>query len=160
MGVRRRPLGWAVPGEVLVALGCLCLVVSYLLPLSVCGSVLLCGPQPSYTYAWDATVRMWPGVVASSDMQSALGAAFLLVVTNLPVLAAVTMLGASIGFLVHPDGRLVTWNRWAWRLGISAVVILFLPVHFISVAGLGYTGMWVGYGVLWGGNHLLYSAQS
>lgn len=150
MCVGRRPLSLALPGLALIVLGCLSVVVSYfLLPLTVSDCFDVCG-YPIYTYAWEVTLR----ALAPYDFQAALVSAFILVALNLPLLAPMTMVGGSVGFLVHPHRAFAAWNVWAWRAGMSAVVLLFLFVIFLSRPDLGYAGMWVGYGLLWVGNRL------
>jgi hypothetical protein len=78
----------------------------------------------------------------------------------LPLLAAVTVVGCNVGFLVRPHRALATWGHRAWLTGSIALVLMLLFVLFVAsfFAGRpdsGFLGMLFGYGLLWGGNRVV-----
>jgi hypothetical protein len=90
---------------------------------------------------------------------------FLLALYYLPLLAAVTVVGWSVGFLVRPQRALALWGYWAWLTGSMALApILFLVLDGAVYLGgggphIGLLGLLVGYGVLWAGNRIYLTAQ-
>ncbi len=89
----------------------------------------------------------------------------LLVLYYLPLLAAVTVVGCSLGFLVRPHRALATWGHRAWLTGSIALVLMLLVVLFVAkfFGGgpySGFLGLLVGYGLLWGGNRVFLNTGS
>lgn len=155
MSMRRRPVEVALPGCALIVLGFLSVVASYfLLPYAVVGPGLDITATPTSVTAWEVTVRVWRSVAAPYDLQLALGSAFALLLVNLPLLAAMVILGWEVDVLVHPHRTFVTWSGVARVVGIAALLIQ-LPFFIFARPGVGYVGMLVGYGLLWGGSRLL-----
>jgi len=159
MGMRRQPVEVALPGLALIVLGCLSVVVSYfLLPYVAVGPGLDITAKPTSVTAWEVTMRAWSVFVAPSDLQLALGSAFALLLSTLPLLAAIVILGWGIDVLAHPHRTFVTWSVVARVVGIAALLIQ-LPFFIFARPDVGYAGMWVGYGLLWVGNRLLVRKQ-
>ncbi len=169
MGARRRLVLPAWTGFVLVVMGVLVFVASYfLLPVisdqceDACGwlypttwQLLLYGLS-----AWEYEVNALPQFDISLVPDT-----ILLVLYYLPLLAAVMVVGGSIGFLAHPKRTLVTWSHRAWLTGSIALVlmlfvVLFLAKFFGGGPYSGFLGLLVGYGLLWGGNRVFLNSVS
>lgn len=151
---RRRHVVRARAGFVLIVLGFLAFVGSYfLLPVLVVSCFYNCG-TPEYSTAWELSMY------GLSDFpHTPHGSA--LVLSSLPLLAVMAVVGGSIGFLVHPHRRFAIWNYWTWLAGAGALVMLFSFLLFFNTQPeIGYVGMLFGYGFLWGGNRLFLTAYS
>jgi hypothetical protein len=163
MGVRRRLVLPAWAGFVLVVMGVLVFVASYfLLPVIADQCADACGWLYPTTWqlslyglsAWEYEVNALPQFDISLVPDTVL-----LVLYYPPLLAAVTVVGCSVGFLVRPHRTLVTWSHRAWLTGSIALVLMLLFVLFgASFFGggpySGFLGLLVGYGLLWGGNRV------
>jgi hypothetical protein len=160
MGARRRLVLPAWTGFLLIASGFLSFVVSYfLLPLYVTtvNCFDTCTP-PKHATAWEFSLNLLshlPGTPVTDT--------FLLVLCYLPLLAAVTVVGCSIGFLVHPQRTFATWSSRSWLTGSIALVLLLLFwLLFLSIfvrPAIGYLGMLFGYGFLRSGNRVFLTVR-
>ncbi len=141
-------------GFLLIVLGFLAFAVSYfLLPVFVVVCFYDCG-TPGYSTAWELSLYGLSGFP-----QPPFGAA--LVLSALPLFAAMTILGCSICFLVDPHLTFATWSYWAWAAGFIALLILFTLLIFLETRpAIGYVGMLLSYGVLLGGNFLFFTRRA
>lgn len=166
--VRRRLVLPAWIGFVLVVMGVLVFVASYfLLPAIAEQCEDACGWLYPTTWqlslyglsAWQYEVNALP----QFDL-SLVPSTLLLVLYYLPLLAAVTVVGCSVGFLVRPHRALATRGHRAWLTGSLALVLMLLVVLFVATffgggPYFGFLGLLVGYGLLWGGNHVFLTAH-
>ncbi len=141
-------------GSLLAALGFLEFVVSYfLLPVYV---ITPCCGQTAYAptawvYSQNALSHFTISPVANTG---------LLLLCYLPLLAAVTVVGCLLGFLVWPHQAFVTWSYRVWLAGSVALVLLLLVVLFgvVFFSGepeKGFFGLLLGYGLLWVGDRVV-----
>lgn len=155
---RRQRGGSTWVGFLLTGVGFFAFVGSYfLLPVVEISCFDTCDVPYTYLTAWEMSMRALLGL---SDPGFLVAGAFALFLSYVPLLAAVTIVGCSIGYLVHPHRTFVTWNYRAWLVGISVVVIA-LPFlsFFILHPYIGYVGMLFGYALFWGGNRLFLTAN-
>lgn len=156
MGVRRQGVLPAWTGFVLVALGLLALVVSFFLPpLYVVSCVDACAQPKLYATAWAFSLTFLADHPSSPVIN-----VFILVLCYLPLLAAVTVVGCLLGFLVWPHHAFVAWSYRAWLVGGVALVLLLLVVLFLisffsGGPEKGFFGLLLGYGLLWVGNRVV-----
>lgn len=169
MGARRRLVLPAWAGFVLVVMGVLVFVASYfLLPVIADQCEDACGWLYPTTWqlslyglsAWQYEVNALPQFDISLVPDT-----ILLVLYYLPLLAAVVVVGGSLGFLAHPKRTLVTWSHRAWLTGSIALVLMLLVVLFVAkfFGGgpySGFLGLLFGYGLLWGGNRVFLNTVS
>jgi hypothetical protein len=160
---------------VLAVLGLLVFVVSYvLLPWFVTYCFGSCSTSLINTL-WQASMPMVSQLRA--DIQGLPDPQFVVallsdaskdsvffVLDGLPLLAAVTVVGCSVGFLVRPHRALAVWGQRAWRVGTIALVLMLLWSLVVVVAyrggpSLGFVGQLVGYGLLWAGNRIVLTAR-
>ena len=157
---RRRRVGSAWTGFLLTGVGFLVFICSYfLLPVLVVVFCLDCGPEPRPHFtAWEMSLRSLALIPDELGQSLIFMLVFILFVCYLPLLAAVAVLGCSIGFLVRPHRTFATWNHRVWLAGISALGIAFPFLFWFVRPDIGYVGMLFGYGLIWGGNRLFLTA--
>jgi len=153
MAVRKQRVLPVLTGFVLAVLGVLALVVSFFLPpLYVVSCIDSCTQPKLYATAWAFSLTLLADHPSSPVIN-----VFILVLCYLPLLAAVTVVGCLLGFLVWPHHAFVTWSYRAWLTGSIALVVLLLVVLFLvsffrgGPEG-GFFGLLFGYGLLWAGN--------
>lgn len=159
MEARQRLAVPAWVGLVLSVVGVLALVGAYFLlplweiPASVCEQGICENPFRQMT-GWETTLNLLTTLPSST-----FGNVALLVMFNLPLLAAVTIVGCHVGLLVHPHRTFAVWTAGVWGAGIVAIVLMFFLLSLFSHPWTGYLAMWLGYAVLWGSNILLRFAR-
>jgi len=160
MGAQRRRMLPAWTGVVLVAAGFLTFVASFfLLPLYFTACFDPCiAPTPHIT-TWDFSLNALAQLSVTPVAEAGI-----LVLCYLPLLAAVTVVGCSVGFLVWPHRTLAMWSFRAWlagsiALGIMLLLVLLLPLLSLIRPNVGFFGMLVGYGLLWAGNRVFLTAH-
>jgi hypothetical protein len=174
MEARRQLVLPAWKGLVLVAVGFSAFVVSYfLLPLYFTECPGSCFYIPSGTHdttTWEFTLNLrsgweyWANELPHVDI-SLVTDTLVLALCYLPLLAAVTVVGCGVGFLVRPHRALARWGHRAWWtgsivLGTMLLLTLLMPLLSLLHPGIGYVGMLVGYALLWGGNRVFRTAAS
>ncbi len=158
--VATKPRRWYVvrarTGFVLIVLGCLAFIGSYsLLPVLVVDCVSAyasdCG-APDYSTGWELSKY---GLSNFPDR----AAVYALVLSSLPLLAVMAIVGCSICFLVDPHPTFEGWSYAAWAVGIVALgmLITFL-VFYGTLPQIGYVAMLLSYGVLLAGKILFLTA--
>jgi hypothetical protein len=60
-----------------------------------------------------------------------------LVLYGLPLLAAVTVVGCSVGFLMQPHRAFAVWGQRAWRVGSIEVVVILLWILLLLMLWAG-----------------------
>lgn len=148
---RRAVSAWI--GFLLIAAGFVVVAVSYFLfPVFVVSCFYHCG-APVYSTAWELSKYGLSNFPDSPAVNA-------LVLSSLPLLAVTTVVGCSICFLVAPHRMFAIWSYRALVAGFIALVILvtFL-LYFGTEPQIGYVGMLLGYGLLWGGNRLFLTAH-
>lgn len=156
MGPRLRPsvAGWA--GSALIVVGFLLVAVSYfLLPLYVTtlNCFDACTPPKTGT-AWELSLN-----VLSHVQNTPIPNALDLALAYLPLLGAVVGTGGSIAYLVHPRRMFAGWSNRAFVAGTVALIIIVPFLVVMTRPDAGSVGMVLGYGLFWGGNHLVLSAR-
>jgi hypothetical protein len=125
--------------------------VLFWLPLYV-SMVDCCAPR--YFTVWNLSLN-----VLSHFQGAPVPDTFLLLLCYLPLLAAVTVVGCSVGFLVHPQRTFAIWSSRGWLIGSIALVLL-LPFLFLFIRpAIGYLGMLFSYGLFWAGNRIFLTAH-
>jgi hypothetical protein len=158
MAARRQLVAPAWAGFLLIITGCLSFVGSYfLLPVVEISCFDTCDVPYTYATAWEMSLLSLPALSYPGFL---VGAAVALALCYLPLLAAVMVVGCSIGFLLHPQRTFANWSHRAWLVGIIALVIaLAFLSFFILHPYIGYGGMLFGYGLFWAGNRLFLTAH-
>jgi hypothetical protein len=174
MVARRQLVLPAWKGFVLVAVGFIVFVTSYfLLPLyfTECpGSCFWIPSGTHYTTTWEFTLNLrsgweyWANGLPHVDI-SLVTDTLVLALCYFPLLAAVTVVGCSVGLLVRPRHAVAVWSSRMWLagsivLGTMLLFTLLIPLLSLLHPGIGYLGMLVGYGLLWGGNRVFRTAAS
>lgn len=161
MEARRRLVVPAWTGFLLIVMGFLAFVGSYfLLPVVEISCFDTCDVPYTYATAWEMSLRSLSGLPITLGQSLFFMLVFTLLLSYLPLLAAVALLGCSIGFLVHPHRTFATWSYRAWLVGIIVLVIAFpFLSFFILHPYIGYGGMLFGYGLFWAGNRLFLTAH-
>jgi len=143
-------------GFMLAILGLLVLVASFFLPpLYVVPCVDSCAQPNRYTTAWALSLTFLANLSSSTAINVCI-----LVLCYLPLLAAVMVVACLLGFLVRPHRAFVTWSHRVWLTGSIALVLFLLVVtflfsFFLGGPELGFFGLMLGYGLLWGGNRVV-----
>lgn len=156
---RQRRIALAWTGFLLIVIGFLSFVGSYfLLPVVVVACFDDC--PSTYFTAWETSMRALSLLPVTMGQSLFFPLVIVLLLCCLSLLAAVTVLGCSISFLVHRHRALAIWSHRAWLAGII-MLVLALPLVFFPFVRpeIGYLGMLVGYGLLWAGNHVFLTAQ-
>jgi hypothetical protein len=131
------------------------LVISFFLPpLYVVSCVDSCAQPKLYATAWVFSQTLLANLPSSPVIN-----AFILVLSYLPLLAAVIVVACLLGFLVRPHRAFARWGHRAWLTGCIALVlfllvVLFLASFFSGGPELGFWGLLFGYGLLWAGNRV------
>jgi len=135
-------------GFALIVLGFLGYLVSYFwLPVL---SAMLCFDScaPGGPTTWALSNAMWADFSNHSGVTTSvlLAEAFFLLLANLPLVAAVGLVGCSLWLVVSSPRALVRWLSGIWFVGfipllIAAPFLLLFPVR----PGVGYGGMFVSY---------------
>jgi hypothetical protein len=168
MRARLRLVLPAWTGVVLVVVGVLVFVASYfLLPIMAEQCMDACGWDYPTTWhlsldglsAWEYQINALPHFDISLMPDT-----IVLVLYYLPLLAAATVFGCNVGFLVRPHRALATWGQQAWLTGSIAFVLMQLFVlsgaaFFGGGPASGFLGLLVGYGMLWAGTRVVLTAQ-
>jgi hypothetical protein len=136
-------------GFALIVLGFLGYLVSYFWLDVLSATLCFNSCAPGGPTAGALSSAMWadfsnhPGVTTSI----LLAEAFVLLLANLPFVAAVVLVGCSLWLMVSSHSRaLVKWLAGSWLIGfipllIAAPFIWFFPIR----PGVGYGGMFVSY---------------
>jgi hypothetical protein len=135
-------------GVVLAVLGLLVFVVSYvLLPLFYPYCYGPCTRYDSgalWQFALAAVSKLQDDVQSLPDpefvfslLNDAIFYGIFLVLSVLALLAAVTVVGCSVGWLVRPHPAFTVWGHRAWRTGSIALVLMLLCILLLIVLSVG-----------------------
>ncbi|HEX6123548.1 MAG TPA: hypothetical protein VFY89_10330 [Ktedonobacterales bacterium] len=155
MGARHQRVVPRSIGFVLIAIGFLAFVGSYfLLPIYSTTFCFDYCPSMLTATAWEFSLKM----LASFSLAPVFDA-LLLMLLYLPLLAALVVLGSSLGFLARPARAFAIWIRRGCLAGSIALAILLLPLSFFVRPDIGYLVMLAGYALFWGGYALYLTAH-
>jgi hypothetical protein len=139
MGVRQPTPVLVAIGFVLVAAGLLGYAVTFFgLPIInavLCFSSCRAGPGPTF---WDLDVSSWTTLSGQSAASPTMFGLLFFALENLPLLAALVMASAGVGFVMAQQPILITRLSRSWVVG-AVPLVLAAPFLFIyTEVGIGY----------------------